>query len=277
MVYISRKISRPRGATRHKLTSPPPKTSLNHKIFAWVIGLGLSAALLVTVWLKFAQHLPATAKPAATAISTSETIARTQPKTVLPNHKQHTVTKENKEPENLDADNVTNVSNQATATVTSESTQQQTKENIKKVKKTHRSKAKDLYDYTTPGKFDFYTMLTQIDNNLDIEPTDSHNTTIADPRPLPDLSLNKSTTINDTKQKYVIQVGSFKNINDANALRAQLTLQGYVAAISNTHLSNGDLWYRVTIGPINTYNQANVLQKQLEQEQYDSTMILKSN
>ena len=51
--------------------------------------------------------------------------------------------------------------------------------------------------------------------------------------------------------QYLLQAGSFKNIEDADRRRAELILLGMDTAVSDTKGSNGR-WYRVQVGPFET-------------------------
>ncbi len=91
-------------------------------------------------------------------------------------------------------------------------------------------------DVPSPPKprFDFYTMLPKMevvvpDDELDQEPL---------PTPQGDLSSN-----------YVVQVGSFRNSQDADRLKAQLALLGFEAKVVSARIGPQDTRYRVRTGP----------------------------
>lgn len=48
---------------------------------------------------------------------------------------------------------------------------------------------------------------------------------------------------------YMLQVGSFREIGDADALRASLILEGFEASLFEAE-KDGDIWHRVIVGPI---------------------------
>jgi cell division protein FtsN len=47
---------------------------------------------------------------------------------------------------------------------------------------------------------------------------------------------------------YLLQVGSFPNASDAEAMKAKLALQGFVAKVQPVTI-NGQVWNRVRVGP----------------------------
>jgi cell division septation protein DedD len=81
-------------------------------------------------------------------------------------------------------------------------------------------------------KFDFYEILKVKEVNVDervIEKTPTQKNII-----------------------YFLQAGSFKQLNDADTLRARLLLQGLPVSIEKTSKSNDQEWYRVVAGPFDT-------------------------
>lgn len=111
-------------------------------------------------------------------------------------------------------------------------------------------------------RFDFYTELTK----------NSNDTNIVMPNKSKILDLKSDTSpIN----KYVVQVASFKHRSDADALKAKLTLNGYVAKLEIARLDNGELWHRVIIGPYRTEAKAYEQKLALKTLQIDSALVLK--
>lgn len=51
------------------------------------------------------------------------------------------------------------------------------------------------------------------------------------------------------KGTYVIQVGSFKEYEDADSAKAALALRGIAAKIHRVVINGQDVWYRVHVGP----------------------------
>lgn len=83
-------------------------------------------------------------------------------------------------------------------------------------------------------KFNFYTILPE----LEVLIPD------AETRP---PSTASSGNLQDNKQ-YMLQAGSFRNLNDADKLKASLALLGFEASVQHVSV-NGEKWHRVRIGP----------------------------
>jgi cell division protein FtsN len=71
---------------------------------------------------------------------------------------------------------------------------------------------------------------------------------------------------------YVLQAGSYRNLPDAERVRAQLALQGIDAKVQRVAVDN-DVWHRVRIGPISDINELNRVRKQLQAAEVDGLVI----
>lgn len=89
------------------------------------------------------------------------------------------------------------------------------------------SKTKDTK--RPPTKFDFYTLLPEREIIVPVEKDSEEHPAQA--------------------MVYILQAGSFRNLKDADRLRAQLILMGYETNVEEISAQNGDLWHRVQIGP----------------------------
>jgi len=81
-------------------------------------------------------------------------------------------------------------------------------------------------------KFDFYEILKGKEVNVD------------------DRIVEK--TPEQKNITYYLQAGSFKQLGDADTLRAKLLLQGLPVSTEGTTGKNGQEWHRVVVGPFNT-------------------------
>ena len=79
----------------------------------------------------------------------------------------------------------------------------------------------------------------------------------------------------DEQQPIYIQAASFRDLADAESLRAQLILQGMAAATARVDLNSG-AWYRVTVGPIETATEAKSVMNNLREQKLDAIWIKRS-
>lgn len=56
-------------------------------------------------------------------------------------------------------------------------------------------------------------------------------------------------------EEYILQAGSFKRLEDADRLRAQLILMNLTAHVEKVTVRNGDVWHRVLLGPYHSHTQ----------------------
>jgi cell division protein FtsN len=75
------------------------------------------------------------------------------------------------------------------------------------------------------------------------------------------------------KQRFLLQVGSFKNLSDADSLKAKLAFLGIESKIQTVTVDNKSTWHRVQIGPILGRDKVDSLQKQLKQNSIDSLLM----
>lgn len=71
---------------------------------------------------------------------------------------------------------------------------------------------------------------------------------------------------------YLLQLGSFKNIEDAEALKAQVAFMGLSAEIQSVTV-NQTQWHRVRIGPYKSGRKADVDKRNLEKNGFNALIL----
>jgi cell division septation protein DedD len=71
---------------------------------------------------------------------------------------------------------------------------------------------------------------------------------------------------------YFLQAGSYRNVEDANRIQAQLARQNISANVQRVAL-DADVWYRIRIGPIKELDQLNRVRQQLQAAEIVSLVI----
>ncbi len=92
--------------------------------------------------------------------------------------------------------------------------------------------------------------------------------------PASDPSEGAAPPANEGQSIY-IQAASFRDLADAENLRAQLILQGLAAATARVDLNSG-AWYRVTVGPIESATEAKSVMNNLREQKLDAIWIKRS-
>lgn len=104
--------------------------------------------------------------------------------------------------------------------------------------------------------FTFYTLLSEVDALTDTTP-------------------NTSTAVKqlaDESILFVLQMGSFKDKQEATRLQAQLLLLGTNAHIQDVRV-DGSQWFRVTIGPSQDKAHLTQVQKRLAKKRITSRLF----
>lgn len=93
-------------------------------------------------------------------------------------------------------------------------------------------------------KFEFYTLLPEAETlgapSEDDKPAASSKT---------DPAKSSDTKAEPSKQRTLLQTGSFQRAQDAEKLRAQILLLGLPASIQKVEARPGETWHRVQAGP----------------------------
>lgn len=105
-------------------------------------------------------------------------------------------------------------------------------------------------------KFDFYTVLPN--QELDLNPN---------------IELAKTKSGNSTSAQYLLQVGSFRQQDEADRRRGELALLGLQTSIEPSDNNNGR-WYRVYLGPFKSRSEMARAQSLTAQANID-TLLLK--
>ena len=128
-------------------------------------------------------------------------------------------------------------------------------------------------DSTAPPpkpKFEFYTLLPEMEVVVPDEdlpaprsaPAGSGTTSGSDTTDESDPADTESSTDTTVQEKtrsdsheplksghYILQVASFRNMKEADGLKAQLTLLGFRPVVQSVAINSDENWYRVRIGP----------------------------
>jgi len=107
------------------------------------------------------------------------------------------------------------------------------------------------------GSYDFYHMLPKFEV---LVPEKERGSRIAPASPI------------DRPGVYFLQAGSYRDVNVAERIRAQLAKLGIDATVQRVAV-DADVWHRVRIGPIRDLAKLNRLRSQLQQSNLDALVI----
>ncbi len=136
--------------------------------------------------------------------------------------------------------------------------------------------AKKADPYDTAGRFDFFTLLPELEVVIpEDEPQEkpvpeatktSEPTSVSPVPPGPNIPEVQATG------GYLLQVGSFQRNSEADAMKAKLALLGVEANIESVSV-NKDTWHRVRIGPYKDLGKVNEFREHLRKNHIDSLLM----
>lgn len=124
-----------------------------------------------------------------------------------------------------------------------------------------RTVQKDTSDPLPPPpkpRFDFYTILPEMEVKV------------------PDWEIGEAGQAQEKPLQpgiYVIQVGSFRNLDEADRVKAQLASMGIQAEIQRVVMNGQDTWHRVRIGPFKHLARLDEMRERLLANDLDFMML----
>lgn len=73
--------------------------------------------------------------------------------------------------------------------------------------------------------------------------------------------------------RFILQVGSYRNFEDADRVKASLALLGMDARIEKAMLKTGETWYRVRVGPLTDAQQMEAVRGQMKANGINALLI----
>ena len=109
-------------------------------------------------------------------------------------------------------------------------------------------------------RFDFYTILPEMEIAVPDDEIDNAGGNASTP------SLNQSS-------RYILQAGSFRKLEQADRMKANLALLGIQAHIESVTINNKDTLHRVRIGPYSELDKLNRDRKLLRKNKIDILLL----
>jgi cell division protein FtsN len=126
-----------------------------------------------------------------------------------------------------------------------------------------KKEVKPLVTASNSMQFDFYTLLPKM--NVETPPA---NNTVSPSLPI----VRTASPSASTADNYVLQVAAFHALSDAQKLNSQLLAVDSHLYIQKIKI-NDELWYRVLIGPFDSFEKVNSVQSRLKQQGLPSILI----
>jgi cell division protein FtsN len=130
----------------------------------------------------------------------------------------------------------------------------------------------DRADKPPRTRFEFYTLLPEKEMlipELDIEES-------APPAPVASSDVpvaRASAPASEARGKYLLQVGSFRSLEDADRLKAKLAFLGLEGSIQTISINGRETWHRVRVGPYSARAQLDEAHAMLKANKYDVLLL----
>lgn len=118
--------------------------------------------------------------------------------------------------------------------------------------------------------FDFYTLLPETEVVVENRSQASRPVVTSPPQPPQTQAAVPAT---EPEVSYMIQVGSFRKMSDADGFRARLAFLGIESRVQTVTIDEKETWHRVQIGPIVGREKADAVQRQLRENDIDSLLL----
>ncbi len=129
-------------------------------------------------------------------------------------------------------------------------------------------------------RFEFYKVLTDKQDATIVVPPKVDkpvakeakiDAKLAKPDSKPDAPSTASPPSAANKEPYYLQAGSFSNAEDAEKLKAKLTLVGMEVSVATATIPDKGVWHRVRVGPFSNLEELNRANATLKQNGITAT------
>ena len=112
-------------------------------------------------------------------------------------------------------------------------------------------------------RYDFFTVLPEMEVIVPEQELTQ--------RAQPEQEISSSTDAGN----YVLQVGSFRSVAEAEQMKARLALIGILANVQSVTINDSE-WHRVRVGPVSGARKADEMRRHLQDNQFD-TLVMKAS
>lgn len=116
-------------------------------------------------------------------------------------------------------------------------------------------------------KFDFYTILPEMEVSV---PQWESETETAPPEHREKTEQQAAVS---EEERYILQIGSFRDPDEAERVKAKLALLGINTEIQRVVIDGGDIWHRVRAGPYQSTAMLNQMRQRLIENNIDFMLL----
>lgn len=126
-------------------------------------------------------------------------------------------------------------------------------------------------------RFDFYTLLPEMEVVVPEEEIPPPAAPVAPATPASTPASPPAGRPAAPTETYLLQVGSFRNGEQADRFRAELAILGLETSIQKVTIDNRDTYHRVRVGPFHDSSALNQARKLLQQQNIENRVIKLTN
>lgn len=125
------------------------------------------------------------------------------------------------------------------------------------------------------ARFSFYEMLPSYEVVIPKEEIEGDREAAEQAPPDRRESRREETPALAEEGDYIIQIGSYRSRDDAEAQRAELALIGVEARVESVTINDNQSWYRVRVGPIAEAPRVHSVMMRLSEHGMDDAMLVR--
>ena len=110
-------------------------------------------------------------------------------------------------------------------------------------------------------RYDFFTVLPEMEVVVPEQELSQHGE-----------PADSTAVATDGSDMFLLQVGSFRSAAEAEQMKAQLALSGFMATVESVTV-NEATWHRVRIGPVKGLQKADDIRRRLQDNSIDSLVM----
>lgn len=132
-----------------------------------------------------------------------------------------------------------------------------------------QSADKTADDASPSPRFDFYTILPEMEVSVpewesEASESSAKESTAAETSPIGN---------EDGVESYILQIGSFREPNEAERVKAQLAMLGVTTEVQRVVIDGGDVWHRVRAGPYRDAGELKQTRQRLIENDIDFMLL----
>ena len=126
---------------------------------------------------------------------------------------------------------------------------------------------------TSEPRFEFYTILPEREIRVPEHELHAQERAPKKVEKSASTSASAAASTSSVGGNYILQVGSFRHLGDADKLKAGLVIKGFDVEIQTVSTNNNDTWYRVRLGPYQDLGEVHRIRTELQKNGFSPLVL----